>query len=111
MSDEQARHLRLDETNLIVAMLASKREEQSLRQELAEALVEEMTDGGMGSLRFTGAAGRKFGQQLAEAELQDVDGVVLNITINVDQYGSLFEFDVWKVDFSPLIRLPSPTGT
>jgi hypothetical protein len=110
MSDGQVRHLRPDETALLVAMLASKRDEQALRQELVEALVEEMKDGGMGSLKFSGAAGRRFGQQIAQAEFQDVDGVALNITINVDQYGSLFELDIWKVDFTPLIRLPSPPG-
>jgi len=48
---------------------------------------------------------------LAEAEFQDADGVALSITINVDQHGSLFEMDVWKVDFTPLIRLPSPPRT
>lgn len=111
MSDGQARHLRPDETALIVAILASKRGEHSLQQELATALVEEMKDGGMGSLKFVGAAGRKFGEQLAEAEFQDADGVALSITINVDQHGSLFEMDVWKVDFTPLIRLPSPPRT
>ena len=52
MYDEQGRHLRPNETGLIVAMLAPKRGEQTLRQELAEALVEEMKDGGMGSLRL-----------------------------------------------------------
>ncbi len=108
MSDGQARHLKPDEIALIVAMLASKREEQALRKELTEALVEEMKDGGMGSLKFIGSAERKFGQQLAESEFQDVDGVALSISINVDQWGALFEMDVWKVDFTPLIRLPSP---
>jgi len=108
MSNGQARHLRPDEIALIVALLSSKREEQELRKELAHALVEEMKDGGMGSLKFVGADGRKYGAQVAEAEFQDADGVTLNITINVDQRGSLFELAIWKIDFSPLIRLPSP---
>jgi hypothetical protein len=33
--------------------------------------------------------------------------VALSITINADQHGSLFEMDIWKVDFTPLIRLPA----
>jgi hypothetical protein len=37
-----------------------------------------MKDGGMGSLKFIGAAGRKFGGRLAEAELQDAGGVALS---------------------------------
>jgi hypothetical protein len=109
MPEGQARQLRPDETALIAAMLASKREPHSLRQELATALVEEMKDGGMGSLKFVGCEGRKFGEQLAEGEFQDTDGVTLNISINADQHGSLFEMDVWKVDLTPLLRLPSPS--
>lgn len=31
--------------------------------------------------------------------------MVLSITINTDQHGSLFEIDVWKVDFTPVTRL------
>ena len=107
MSAEKARPLRADETALIAAMLASKREAQSLQMELATALVEEMKDDGMGSLRFVGSSGRKFGERVAEAEFQDEDGVTLSITINADQHGSLFEMDVWKVDFTPLLRLPA----
>ena len=111
MPDGTTRHLRSNETALIVSMLMSKREEQSLREELATSLVVEMNDGGMGSLRFVGPPDRKFGEQLAEAEFQDDDGVKVSITINTDQHGSLFEMDVWKVDFTPLIRLPVPPTT
>lgn len=84
MPDGPTRHLRPKEIAVIVAMLASKREEQLLREELATSLVEEMSDGGMGSLRFVGPAERKFGEQLAKAEFQDEDGVTLSITINTD---------------------------
>lgn len=52
MAADEARRLRPDETALIEAMLASKREAQSLRQELATDLVKEMNDGHMGSPRF-----------------------------------------------------------
>ena len=106
MSSE-AGPLRPNETDLILALLVPGREEQSLRQELAAALVEEMKDGGMGSLRFSGPLGRTFGAELATAELRDVDGIPLVISINVDQYGALFELDIWKVNFSPLVQLPS----
>lgn len=106
MSSE-ARPLRPDETDLIVALLVPRREEQSLREELVAALVEECSDGGMGSLRFSGPLGRKFGAELATTESRDVDGIAPIISINVDQYGALFELDIWKVNFSPLVRLPS----
>jgi hypothetical protein len=68
-------------------------------------LVEEMNDGGMGSLRFVGSADRRLGECVGEAEFDDADGVVVSVALNVDQRGELFELDVWKVDFSPLQRI------
>jgi hypothetical protein len=64
-----------------------------------------MNDGGMGSLRFVGSADRRFGKCIGEAEFDDLDGVPVSVALNVDQYGQLFELDLWKVDFSPLKRI------
>jgi hypothetical protein len=46
--------------------------------------------------------------QVAEAEAKDADGVSVLITINTDKQGKLYELDMWKVDFNPLIRWPEP---
>ncbi|MCK1651415.1 hypothetical protein IVA88_08165 [Bradyrhizobium sp. 149] len=72
-------------------------------------LVEEMNDGGMGSLLFAGSADRRFGKCIGEAEFDDADGVLVSVALNVDQRGELFEVDLWKVDFSPLQRI-APLG-
>lgn len=68
-------------------------------------LVEEMNDGGMGSLRFVGSPDRRFGECVGEVEFDDADGVTVSLALNADQRGELFELDVWKVDFSPLQRI------
>ena len=68
-------------------------------------LVEEMSDGGMGSLLFAGSVDRRFGECIGEAEFNDADGVLVSVALNVDQRGELFELDLWKVDFSPLQRI------
>ncbi|MDH2348702.1 hypothetical protein [Bradyrhizobium sp. SSUT77] len=65
-------------------------------------LVEEMKDGGMGSLLFVGAADRRFGRCIGEAEFDDADGVLVSVALNLDQRDELFELDLWKVDFSAL---------
>ena len=74
------------------------------------ALVRSMDDGGMGSLRITlpgsPAGGQTFGECVAEYRFQDADGVEVLATLNVDQQGIPFELDVWKVDFTPVRRLP-----
>ena len=75
---------------------------------LDDALVAEMQDGGMGSIRFLGGADRRRAGSLAQAKYVDDDGVTVSIELNVDEAGKLFELDFWKVDFSPLHRYPSP---
>jgi hypothetical protein len=77
---------------------------------LETRVVEDMADGGMGSIRFKQQHGksREFGKAVAEAEYVDADGIVVNIAVNVDERGELYEVDFWKVDFSPLLMYPKP---
>ncbi len=105
------RHLRTDERDLIAAMLQGKPSHAELVRTLNARTVEDMQDGGMGSIRFTddGAAGRHLGDAIAEAEYIDADGVLVSIALNTDTSGRLYEVDFWKVDFSPLIQYPSPS--
>ncbi len=69
-------------------------------------LVEEMADGQMGSLRFAGPAGRRYGGIVAQAEFRDADETLVYAALLLDEVGALFELDVWKVDFSPLMKIP-----
>lgn len=75
--------------------------------------VEELADGGMGSVRFIHPESpdeqRSLGQPVVEGEFQDTDGVVVSMAINVDKRNQLYEMDLWKVDFSPLRRYPDPS--
>lgn len=106
--DPGARTLTLSESALIVAMLDMTPNGDSLRDQLVDARVEFMKDGGMGSLRFAGLGSRKMGRQAIAVRAADEDGVPLEISLNLDQNGDLFELDVWRVDFKPLLRLPKP---
>lgn len=77
----------------------------------AESLqVKEQEDGGMGSLLLGPGLvfdeERKFGRAAAEVQFQDEDGVDVIATLNLDKGGGLFELDIWKVDFTPLVRIP-----
>jgi hypothetical protein len=78
--------------------------------------VQEMPDGGMGNLYFSSpsksAQASRLGHRIAELQFDDADGVPVIASLNVDQDGDLYELDVWKVDFKPVIRLsPPPIGT
>jgi hypothetical protein len=72
--------------------------------------VQEMADGGMGSLYlvhpFKGRSERLFGGRVAEIQFADSDGVLVIASLNVDKDGDLFELDMWKTDFSAVNRLP-----
>jgi hypothetical protein len=77
---------------------------------IEDAVVEELGDGGMGSLKFVDllSSDQRFAKQLREATFADDDGVPVSITINLDQNNGLFELDIWKADNSSLKRFPRP---
>jgi hypothetical protein len=79
----------------------------SLIPELESASVTEMKDGGMGSLRFVHDMPTKLGSVLCEADGFDSDSVPLDISINLDEEGRLYELDIWKVNFAPLLTYPT----
>ena len=102
----EPRPLREAEAALLTAMLNAKGETFPLVAGLKDALVQDMNDGGMGSLRFVGPENRHLGAVPTEAIFRDEDGVVVSAAVVLDRAGALYELDIWKVDFSPLIRIP-----
>ncbi|MEG2802620.1 hypothetical protein [Stenotrophomonas sp.] len=68
--------------------------------------VEDMDDGGMGSIRFVSdKLDRHLGEELVRKVFLDEDGVEVIVTLSLDNDGDLFELDIWKVDFSPVVSL------
>ena len=66
-----------------------------------------MDDGGMGSILLTPAKPllnpRKFKERISDCIIEDTDGMSIIVSLNIDQDDYLFELDVWKCDFSPVI--------
>lgn len=102
-----AKRLPLPAEYALLAALVSASGIDKLSVQLGTVFVQAMNDGGMGSLRFVGAAGCRFGGKVAEAEFKDEDGTLVLATLYVDQYGDLFELDIFKGDFNRLISIPS----
>ena len=73
-------------------------------------MVAPMDDANMGSLLLypEGSVNpdRIYGSTLYELEFKDADRVTVVASLNLDQHGDLFELDIWKVNFDPLIQLP-----
>ncbi len=92
--------------NALISFSASKW--AFLKDEISTAKVSEMQDGGMGSLLFSPGTTevRTLGLSIAEAEFLDVDGAAVSVVLNLDKNDKLFELDVWKYNFEPLISFP-----
>ena len=104
------RKLRKEEVDLITAMARHSSKSNEVLHSLSDRLVEDMKDGGMGSLRFKDADNRerRLGKKIAEAEFTDEDGIPVSAVLNLDDNGELFELDIWKVDFTALKRYARP---
>ncbi len=75
----------------------------------SELQVSDMEDGGMGSLALypqSDCENREFGKQVNEYHFLDKDNVPVIATLYVDKQNRLYELDIWKVDYSPLLSLP-----
>jgi hypothetical protein len=103
-----------DESRRLAALLRLKPETAHFIAQLEGLAVQEMDDGGMGSLLLIPKgmehANRMLGRQTVAGEFVDSDGVLVSVTINTDRDDKLYELDVWKVDFSPLLRWPEPNS-
>lgn len=75
---------------------------------LEDLFVEEMDDGGMGSLQVIveGDDHRRYGGTVADMDFHDVDGMYLLISVIVDTDDNFYELDIFKGDLSPLIKIP-----
>jgi hypothetical protein len=105
-----SRRLRKGEKILIAKMVHGTPFEEHVLQDISHALVEDMNYCGMGSVRFHHGqrSKRVFGRQISAATFVDKDGVVVSVTLNLDQDSDLFELDLWKVDNSKLQQYPAP---
>jgi len=103
------RKLKEDEIALITWMIKGTIEGSNIINTLNKLIVEEMEDGGMGSLRVVveGKDDRLYGRDLAKVDLFDADHVPVFISVVLDDKGSFFDLDVFKADFSPLKKFPS----
>jgi hypothetical protein len=95
------------EHSLIARLVRNTPHENKVLEQLCNALVQDMPDGGMGSIKFQKKTPKTdYEEQIAEGAFWDADGVPVSVTLMVDSAGHLFELDVFKADGSPLVRYP-----
>lgn len=102
------RVLKLPELGLLVFLLRGKPHAEPLLATLYTIEVQEMGENQTGSLRFGAAAPhRRLGDKIASTRFLDEDGVPVLVSLYLDQQGELYELDCWKVDDTPLRRIPA----
>jgi len=104
------RELRDDERAIIEKLVKHTEQASKVLGDLARLPVQDMPDGGMGSIKFRTRRSKKavYGREIAEGSFQDADGVAVSVTLSLDDNGELFELDVFKADGSPLTSYPDP---
>jgi len=103
------RNLEPAEKQMLTALLQSVRDGTQFCLSLEGIMASDMNDGGMGSLLLVpdqDIGDRRFGRRLISGEFNDTDGVPVQLGVNLDQNGRLYELDIWKVDFSPISKWP-----
>ncbi|WP_375436531.1 DUF6984 family protein [uncultured Hymenobacter sp.] len=102
------RSLKLPELGLLVFMLRGKPGAERLLALLHTVVVAELKAGEIGGLRFAGnQPGRRLGERIANTQFLDEDGVLVFASLYLDEEGELYELDYWKVDDSPIHRIPA----
>ncbi|MEO6832221.1 MAG: hypothetical protein ABI378_07475 [Chitinophagaceae bacterium] len=66
--------------------------------------VENLGEPGSGSLQLS--AKGEHANDLVEADYKDADGRDVLITLSTNQFGELYDLDLWKSDFSSLQLYP-----
>lgn len=78
---------------------------------IGTARLRDLRDGGMGSFELAADPSLEVsrGKVLRKAAVQftDADGVEVIASLNARADGVPIEVDIWKTDFSPLVRIPS----
>lgn len=98
------RKLSLNETQFIEKMLSYVDIPYKLPMPLSEIFVQELNDGGMGSLEFIRETNdtRVFWKAILEANTYDIDNVIIMLELSIDSLVFLYQLDSFKGDFSPL---------
>jgi hypothetical protein len=99
------RKLNKTEKKLILNMPIASTHDSAIKNRVDGLLLEEMSDGQMGSLYFLSnnkKEDRYLGTTISEIETMDSDEVPVLISLSCDNFGDVYELDIWKVDFSPV---------
>lgn len=100
------RQIREEEKTLVVFLLSECN--FTIQDYPITEKVSEYEGGIMGSINFAGSNPDLYDTDLIQAEYTDVDDVDVVITLTRDKNNHLLDLDFWKMNFSKLVRYPTP---
>ena len=104
------RPLTSNEVNLLKILLANKKPQyDSLKTSFTDSVIS-LDDEGMGSISFLNEHNEKNNLEIiaiSEYQFNDKDDVPVLATLYSYSDGRLYELDIWKVDFSPVLAYPN----
>ena len=107
------RTLKKEEKEILEKMLYTSQWKNRFSIDLDNIKVQNMDDGGMGSIKFISKLKisedkRVMKECISKNEFIDKDGILVQISLNIDNNDNLYELDFWKVNFSPINKYPKP---
>ncbi len=97
------------EANLLKILLANKKSQYLQLKTYFSNDIVTLDDGGMGSFLFFNEKNEENNLKIipiSEYQFNDKDGVPVLATLYSYSDGRLYELDIWKADFSPLLAYP-----
>ena len=80
--------------------------EKAGKQVRIPKMVRPLKDGKMGSISFDLKGLQESNSPIIGGSFFDSDGVLVDFELTADKNNELYELDMWKVDFSRLLRYP-----
>lgn len=106
------KRLLLDDEKVLLKILLEKAPPQTAKGvELDTIRVVDSGEAGARSIIFPDTRDEaqengRLARPCVEAEYSDSDGVLVMVTLLTDQFGCLYEVDLWKVNFTNIQLLP-----
>lgn len=101
----ELRKIKEEEIELIKFLLVKSNLDPN--QFIISDMVDEYEGGKMGSIGL-GKVGAVYESDIIQAEYADLDGVEVIISLTKDTENQILDLDFWKVDFSKLLKYPTP---
>lgn len=106
MEELKTRPVKIEEKELIQFLLKHINAEEN-QFPISETAFE-YEGGKMGSINLVNENQGEYKGDIAIAQYIDSDGIIVMITLTIDDNNNLLDLDFWKANFEKLLKYPTP---